>query len=146
MRAYAVRLLRLRRIEFSVHTGARSLGIPPLPDRIDFANSQQVLRQHGGAVGLCRSCFSMAGTDAKGDPAALQRLNFGALQPACPLPHRSEDDPEHKKLPQDMIWTLLSAKWRDLDSGPRSLTQGGNHEPKRSSFSARTNRIDEVSA
>ena len=41
---------------------------------------------------------------------------------------------------------VASSKWRDLDNGPRSLTQGGNHEPKRSSFSARTNRIDEVSA
>ena len=41
---------------------------------------------------------------------------------------------------------VASSKWRDLDNGPRSLTQGGNHEPNRSSFSARTNRIDEVSA
>jgi hypothetical protein len=41
---------------------------------------------------------------------------------------------------------VASSKWRDLDNGPRSLAQGRNHERNRSSFSARTNRIDEVSA
>jgi hypothetical protein len=44
-----------------------------------------------------------------------------------------------EKLPQGLIWTLLSSKWRDLDNRPGSLTQGGNHEPNRSSLSARAN-------
>jgi len=45
-----------------------------------------------------------------------------------------------------MIWTLLSSKWRDTDARSRSLTQGGDRETDRSSFSARAHRIDEGSS
>jgi hypothetical protein len=45
---------------------------------------------------------------------------------------------------QGIIWTLLSSKWWDVDARSRSLTQGGDREASRSSFSARANRIDEA--
>jgi hypothetical protein len=41
-----------------------------------------------------------------------------------------------------VIRTLYLSKWRDLRCPSRSLTQGGNREPNRRSFSARANRID----
>jgi len=47
---------------------------------------------------------------------------------------------------RDMIWTLLSSKWRDVDARSRSHTQGGDREADRSSFSARAHRIDEGSS
>ena len=45
-----------------------------------------------------------------------------------------------------MIWTLLSSKWRDLDTRSRSLTQGGDSEADSSRFSTRAHRIDEGSS
>jgi len=74
MRAYAVRLLRLRRIEFSVHTGFRSAA-----QRNHFPNATKL--SWNGALAWCtrsnngvRSCW----------PSSSTRSIAKCLGPPCP--------------------------------------------------------------
>ena len=57
MRAYAVRLLRLRRIEFSVHTGAMDGPGPTVVDGMLYVNSGYA--QWGGLPGNILLAFEV---------------------------------------------------------------------------------------